>query len=312
MSYKVVSVSFLTFALLSACNQMTSPEDGPLNYQTDPRILRGTWGGESRDGVTLNLNLRTKDPSTQEYFFTGIFELGGASPLSVTGQVLTPLSDTSLSPSQQAGALPCERNVKGIVTNVLGAKEEFYYDICGTAPEGIPPEFRMTLIDRNGPEPVASEFVLTKQPDEPAPDFLVKGTITRLRGVPDTYDGEFVFTESSRAVVQLWYSKSVFGDGPRGMIKETIIENIKSLPISFELEGDDEKTFERFGDYFLIVGVLSDNSGGTGENLRFATGDLVNETYTPVLGAGVEVDVEVTGLEPCPTLGVSEGGLCAP
>ena len=310
MSYKITSVILFSLMLLSACNQTQPPENGPMNYQTDPRILRGTWAGENEDGVPLKLNLRTKDPSTQEYFFSGTFKLGDASPLSVGGQVLARLSDTSLSPNQQAGALPCEKNVRGVVTNVLGAKEEFRYDICGTIPEGSPPEFRMTLIDRNGPEPVISEFTLTKQLNEPAPDFLVKGTITRLKGVPYTYDGDFVFTKDSHAIVLLYYSKSALGDAPEELLKEVRIENITSLPISFKLEGDAESTFEQFGDYYLSVGVFSGDGGEGGAT--FAVGDLVNENYTPVLGAGAEVNVEVTGLEPCPPPGVSEGGLCVP
>ncbi len=312
MSYKFAYVLLSIFTLLSACNQTPPPEVGPIDYRTDPRILRGVWAGKNENGVSLKLNLKTNGPTEQEYFFTGTFKLGDASELPVTGQVVTSLTNVPLSPAQQADALPCDKDVTGAITNLLGNPVELRYDICGTIPAGSPPEFQMTLVDRNGPEPIISKFVLTKQPDEPVPNFLVKGTVTRLRGVPFTYDGEFIFTKSSRAVVQLWYSASYFGDAPRELVKEMIIKPITSLPISFKLEGDAEKTFERFGDYFLIVGVLSDDSGGTGKNLRFAAGDLINETYTPVLAAGVEVDVEVTGLEPCPPPGTNEGGLCAP
>ena len=309
MSYKITLVLLLSLMLLSACNQTTPPENGPLNYQTDSRILRGIWTGESKEGVMLTLDLKTKDPTRQGYFSVGTFQLDNAPAVPFTAEVRTPLVVTNFSPDQQADVPTCTESVSGAVANTFDAEQDLFYDICGTVPEGSPPEFHMTLIDRNGSEPVASKFVLVKQPDPPAPEFLVSGTITWLRGVPNTYDGEFVFTKDSHAIVQLWYVSQYGGELPAERLAEVTIDGITSFPISFKLEGNAKTTFERPGDYYLNVGVFSGDGGATGET--FAVGDLINEMYTPVPEAGAEVNVQVTGLEACPKSGTG-GGFCVP
>lgn len=270
--------------------------------------MRGVWKGKNENGVILTLDLKTKNPTQQGYFSVGTFQLGDMPVIPFTAEIRTAITTNNLSPGQQADTPTCTGDVSGAVVNTFGTEKDLFYDVCGTTPEGTPPEFRMTLIDRNGPEPVTSEFVLIRQPDAPTPEFLVSGTITRLSGAPYTYDGEFVFTEDSHAIVQLWYVTQYGGEFPAEMLTETTIENITSFPISFKLEGDAETTFERLGDYYLNVGVFSGDGGTTGET--FEVGDLINEAYTPVPKAGAEVDVEVTGLESCSS--PETGGFCLP
>lgn len=308
LSYRLTLTLVLSLMALSACIQTVPPEDSPMNYQTDPRILRGIWTGENENGVALTLDLKTKDPTQQSYFSVGTFQLDSGPAIPFIAEIRTPIVVAGLLSDQQADTPTCTEDVSGAVANTFGAEKDLFYDVCGVTPTGTPPEFHMTLTDRNGPKPVTSEFVLVKQPDAPTPEFLVSGTVTRLRDVPYTYDGDFIFTEDSHAIVQLWYVTQYGGEFPAEMLAETTIENITSLPISFKLEGDAKTTFERLGDYYLNVGVFSGDGGATGE--MFAVGDLVNEAYTPVPKAGAEVAVEVTGIESCSS--PETGGFCVP
>ncbi len=306
ISKRYVATALLcSLFLLAACTETQRPptNDTPMNYD-DPRILRGVWTGQSEAGATLTLDLRTKSPSARGYTSVGTFKLGDAPEVLFSAYTQIPLAAGSFSAAQQDD---CTGNVTGQVDNTFGMETELLFDVCGTTPSGSPPEFRMTLIDRNGPTPVESNFILVKQPDEPDPDYLVKGSIVRLRGVPNTYDGEFVFTEDSHAIVQLFYSPSYFGDAPRELLTQTTIEPITDFPISFQLEGDPEEVFKREGDYYLNVGVFSGDGGPSGET--FAVGDLTNEVFTPAAEPGAEVRVEVTGLERCKG---SDGGNCVP
>lgn len=292
--------------MLGACSQTPPLEDGSIDFGTDPRILRGIWTGKNEAGITLTLDLKTKDPTEQGYFSTGTFKLGDAPAVPFTAEIRAPIATTALSPNHQADAPTCDRNVTGAVANTFETAQDLFYDVCGTTPEGSTPEFRMTLTDRNGPEPVTSEFVLVRQPDEPTPEFLVSGTIEHVQGVSHTYDGEFVFTEDSHAIVQLWYVPQYGGEFTAELLAQTTIEDITSFPISFRFEGDALAMFERFGDYYLNVGLFSGDGGESGET--FAVGDLVNEIYTAVPEAGAEVRVEVTGLEACSS--PDAGGFC--
>lgn len=301
--------------LLVACSATEPLATPAMNYETDPRILRGTWTGSSADGTVLTLDLKAKSPSAEGYSSTGTFKLGDGPELSYLLHTKTPLAEGSFATAQvhataqvqQAEATPCDKAVVGEVSNTFGQEKEFFFDLCGALPSGSPPELKMTLVDRNGVTPVARDFVLVRQPDDPEPTYLVKGNIVHLRGVPYTYDGEFVFTPESHAIVQLWYSVSYFGDGPKELVTQTIIEPITAFPITFQLEGNPKEVFKREGDYYLIVGVFSGDGGPSGDKL--SVGDLVNETFTPVEEAGADVTVEVTGLEKCKG-GI--GGSCVP
>lgn len=303
----VILTILSSLVLLAACSRAELPpvRNVPINYGTDPHILRGVWTGQNKDGLSLTLDLETRSPSAQGYFSVGTFKLGDASEVPFSAQVKIPLAVGPSVTAQQTGEPECEGNVTGQVDYTFGMETELFFDVCGTTPKGLPPEFHMTLTDRNGPTPVASDFVLIRQPDPPTPDYLVQGSIIQLRGEPNTYDGEFVFTENSHAIVQLWYSPSYFGDGPKELLTETTIEPIADFPIPFRLEGDPEEVFEREGDYYLLVGVFSGDGGPTGET--FAVGDLINEVYTSVEKPGADVRVEVTGLEAC---GSDAGGAC--
>lgn len=304
----IVTAVLYSLLFLAGCTETQPPPKNktPINYETDPHILRGVWTGQSEAGATLTLDLKTKSPSAKGYTSVGTLKLGDAPEVLFSAYTRVPLATNSLPTTQQG---ECTGNVTGQVDNTFGVEMKLFFDACGTTPKGSPPEFHMTLIDRNGLTPVESDFVLVKQPDEPIPDYLVKGNIVHLRSVPNTYDGEFKFTEDSHAIVQLWYSPSYFGDGPKELLTKTMIEPITDFPISFQLEGDPDEVFTREGDYYLIVGVFSGEGGPSGET--FAVGDLVNEVYTPVEEPGAEVKVDVTGLEPCPTDGTA-GGLCVP
>ena len=175
---------------LAACTRTQPFPNGPLNYETDPRILRGVWTGQSEAGATLTLDLRTKSPSANGYTSVGTFKLGDTPEVLFSAYTQIALAESSFLMTQQDGEPECIGNVTGQVDNTFGVETELFFDVCGTTPTGSPPKFHMTLIDRNGSTSVES-------------DFVVKGSIVHLRGIPGTYDGEFEFTEDSHAIVQL-------------------------------------------------------------------------------------------------------------
>ncbi len=131
---------------------------------------------------------------------------------------------------------------------------------------------------------------------------LVSGEIVHVQGEPHTYQGDFVFTEESHAVVTLFYSISAGGDAPVEAIAEMRIEDVSSFPIPYRIEGDPVAVFAEEGDYFLHAAVMTD----AGDE-RYV-GDLINEVYTPVYRPGTRVRIEVTGLERCGT--PDSGGFC--
>ena len=135
-------------------------------------------------------------------------------------------------------------------------------------------------------------------------DILVSGKIVHLKDVPFSYQGDFVFSDASHAVVELHY---VYGqDVASEIIASVRIEDISEFPIAYAVRGDAKTAFARQGDYFLQVKVLQSVSDDV------FVGDVINEVHTPVAGIGTDVSavvqVEVTGLELCGSEGA--GGFC--
>lgn len=277
--------------VLGACSQPpVTPKPEPLEFVNDPRILRGTWTGESEDGHVLVLIAEASSPTEDGYEVKGTFKLDNETPAKFSGDVRVPVTQPSETMNAQ-------------VSPVCG--ETFYafspdglWELCGDAPQGSPPRLEVGLLDQRAQGGVYN-FSLTKAED---PGVLVQGNVVHVQGEPFTYPGDFNFTKDSHAVVKLYYSISALGDGPVELIAETRLENISSFPLSYRIEGDSKTVFARPGDYFLQVEVFS----GAGDEA--AIGDLINEFYTPVPSPGANVEVEVTGLEACGT--PDSGGFC--
>lgn len=173
--HTATAVLFSLIVLVACSEAQPLPRNEPMNYETDSHILRGVWTGQNEDGLRLTLDLETRSPSAQGYFSVGTFKLGDAPEVPFSAQVKVQLAVGSFVAIQQTGEPECNGNVTGQVDNTFGMEDELFFDVCGTTPEGSPPEFHMTLTDHNGPTPVASNFVLVRQPDLPAPDYLVRG-----------------------------------------------------------------------------------------------------------------------------------------
>lgn len=295
--------------LLSACVQEPVVTNSPVNFQTDRRILRGTWSGQNTAGKTLTLKLKALDPSKTGYFTVGSLKLGDLPELPFGAHVKLDggLQGAAAGVHALADA-GCTRAVSGHVDAVFDEAQHFKFDLCGEVPVfagegGKIPEFHFTLTDGNGSAPQKSDFVLRRQPD---PKVAVRGEIVHRRGEPYTYDGDFVFTKASHAIVRFWYSESAMGDAPAELLEEITIKGITSFPIKFEIVGDVQQMLGRTGDYFLGVEVISGDGGPNGNSS--SVGDLTNEMYTPVRHPGDYVVVEVTGLEPCAS--DNSGGYC--
>ncbi len=96
---------FIPFCLLisltvGACRQ-TPVEPESLNFDTDPRILRGTWVGESEDGHSLVLEAKAGLPSQDGYEVSGTFRLDDEVPVEFSGGVRVPVTQTSTALSPQ-------------------------------------------------------------------------------------------------------------------------------------------------------------------------------------------------------------------
>ena len=284
--------------ILGACTQPpVGPE--PLNFDSDPRILRGAWTGRDENGNSLLLYLKAGSPSESGYEVEGLFQLSGGLDVAVAGRVLA-----SVARPKQALAAQVSPVCPGAVLVISSDRaQDGDWELCGDAPTGTPPTFNLAVIDQSVPGGVYT-FLVTKQENELAdPNLLVSGSIVYALGKPYTYPEPFEFTENSHAVVRLYYSWSALGDAPSELVAETTLGDLSSFPLEYRLGGDAEAVFARRGDYFLQVDVYS----GAGDTAK--VGDLTSEMYTPVPDPGAEVEVEVTGLEPCNSPDV--GGVCA-
>lgn len=292
----ILCLPFL-LTVLGACTQdPVKPE--PLDFDSDPRILRGTWMGESEDGHSLVLEVKAGLPSEDGYEVSGTFRLDNKVPVKFSGVVRVPVTQASPDLSAQLSPVCGE--------TFAAFSDDGTWEFCGDAPEGSPPQFDVALLnqlDQFAPGGAFS-FSVTKKADgaQEDTDLLVGGDIVYVQDEPFTHPEAFVFTEDSHAVVQLYYSVSALGDGPIELVAETTIEGVSRFPLAYRIEGDPETVFAREGDYFLEVRVFS----GAGDEA--AVGDLINEFYTPVPSPGAEVGIRVTGLESCDS--PDAGGFC--
>lgn len=296
----------VSLLVLSACSQPPVISE-PLDFATDPRILRGVWVGEetSVEGPPLLLYLKASAPTRDGYQITGFFQEGFYSKTNVTGTVTAPLAQGAVNIAAQqtpecSGAVSAQSQ-----TAQDGVTE---YKLCGTAPTGSPLRFDLTLTRRS--DTGYSEtytYSMTRQPSELAdPNLLVRGKLVYAQ---DASSKPFEFTKDSHAIVQLWWwTGPSVADVPEELITSITIEDISSFPLEYHLEGDAEEIFARRGEYYLNVGVFSGAGGPSGEEL--SVGDLTNETYTSVPGPGAEVYVELTSLEACNSPAVD--GSCVP
>jgi len=157
--------------LLGACvrTPTTARSAAPLDFETDPRILRGVWTGEAEDGHTLLLDANASDPDEGGYTVTGTFQLNDAEPVVFEGYMraeVTPPAET-LSTQTSPASPP-----------FTAASVEGGWRLEGRAPEGSPPRFELLLMHAD----VAYAFTLTA----PTPTALT-GTEWRLetlRGKP--------------------------------------------------------------------------------------------------------------------------------
>lgn len=169
--------------MLSACAQPTppvappqpAPPAAPLDFDTDPRILRGIWTGTSEDGHTLLINAIPSDPNELGYRVEGTFRLDDREPMVFTGGVQAEVTHPgSVQPQTSPGYSP-----------FVAESPDGLWRLDGTAPAGSPPQFE--VLAWHGSEE-ADSFVMTA----PTPtDLAGTGwTLTTLRGDPVLPDTE--------------------------------------------------------------------------------------------------------------------------
>lgn len=130
---------------------------------------------------------------------------------------------------------------------------------------------------------------------------LVSGRIIQDPDCDRCYQGEFVFTPDSHAVVTLSYAEGA--DATSQIIARKKLVPITGFPIEFKIEGDSEAAFSQSGgEYSIHVEVHSEASEEMFE------GDLMSEYYLQVLFPGQGITVPVSGLELCGS--ENSGGFC--
>ena len=307
MSWKVTLHLLVSLLFLGACSQPpVIPEPDPLDFATDPRILRGVWVGEetSVEGSPLLLYLKASAPTKEGYEITGFFQEGFYSKTNVAGTVTAPLTKGVVGTTAQQ-ASKCSGAVFMQAQNAQNGEIE--YELCGTAPTGSPPQFDLKFTYRSDTSYYNSTYLMMRQPNELTdPNLLVRG---KLAYAQDESSKPFEFTKDSHAIVQLWWwTGPTIADVEGELLASTTIEDISSFPIEYQLEGDAEEIFARLGEYYLNVGVFSGDGGPSGE--KFSVGDLTDENTMIVPKAGAEVNVELTSLEACDS--PAADGACIP
>ncbi len=145
----------LLLAVLSGCQREDEP--ARLNFDTDPRILRGVWTGESEAGKVLRLEAQAHDPSDSGYAVTGTFTLADAEPVAFSGYMYQPLKPTSGAPRPQTS----------YPSPFTAESEDGRWRFEGSSPAGSPPRFGGFF---SGPE-TEDGFVMTREADRlPLPE----------------------------------------------------------------------------------------------------------------------------------------------
>lgn len=155
---RLFGMSVLLLAL-SACGR-EPVEPAPLDFDTDPRILRGVWVGEEA-GVDLVLDLDASNPDADGYTITGTFRLGDEAAVPFSARVSVPVVTSAASPETQTS-----EGCGAFLADIDGPRGQLW-EVCGFPPDGSPPRFSLTVIDwRQTAGPVGHTFMMTKQVDE--------------------------------------------------------------------------------------------------------------------------------------------------
>ncbi len=121
--------------VLGACTQPpVGPE--PLEFGSDPRILRGTWEGKEVSGKdsSLVLHFKASAPVQDSYQIAGFFYRGGGFPVvNVSGVVTAALAGGAARVTAQLspGCAVVARSQNGV--------NDGDWELCGDAPEGSTP-----------------------------------------------------------------------------------------------------------------------------------------------------------------------------
>lgn len=147
--------------VLSACSQPpVIPKPDPLDFATDPRVLRGTWTGENEDGHTLRLMTEAGSPREDGYETKGTFRLDDEAPVAFSGGVRVPLMQVSA---------PLNVQSSPVCPGAFSAfSADSQWEFCGDAPEGLPPRLEVALLDQRAQGGIYN-FVLTKEDDTSMP-----------------------------------------------------------------------------------------------------------------------------------------------
>lgn len=200
--------ALVLLSALSACRPQTAGPP-PLDFETDPLILRGVWTGQSDSGDTLRLAIRAGPTFEGGYEVEGVFDLNGETYTEFTGLVAVPKTASTGALSRQ-------------LTPACGPFNAFAqvgaWQLCGTAPAGSGPSFQMSLES----DPASYAFTVTKLPDttelpvkEDAPIVTNATRYTPQVTADDvTYTVQATYTNRTSASVYLapcGYEPPVFG-----------------------------------------------------------------------------------------------------
>ena len=124
--------------LLSACAQPTSPvaPAGPLDFDTDARVLRGLWAGRSADGHRLLIDAHPSDPNELGYAVEGTFRLDDLEPVLFSGGVRADVR-------RAEGAMFLQTSPEYAPFDAVSS--DGLWQLLGDAPAGSPPRFELIL-----------------------------------------------------------------------------------------------------------------------------------------------------------------------
>ena len=125
----------------------------------------------------------------------------------------------------------------------------------------------------------------------------ISGEIVHKKGVPHSYQGNFLFTSSSHAVVRIiqWQ-----GADHSEVLKEKTFKDIQKFPIKFSINLDKVLDFSKFS-YSVSAEVFSKEGGKR-------AGDLLTEEIHELKSGQTFIELLVIGVEECKAEG--SGGFC--
>jgi hypothetical protein len=126
--------------------------------------------------------------------------------------------------------------------------------------------------------------------------------VTVVHDRSSTHSLNDVFQPEADTHLEVRLADTSYSDGPSTLLLSENFTQVKSLPFSFAITGDLEKTFAGRRELTISARVLR-NKGS-----KAVMGDLISESVTTITPQAKQVEIKVFGLERCGS--PNSGGFC--